>query len=55
MMWAERQYIMKYSIKLAVKSDYDKIVGLYEKAFEHREGLVAKYYTGFNEYLVSAD
>ena len=34
---------MKYPIRLAVKDDYDKIVGLYEKAFEHREGLVAKY------------
>ena len=42
---------MKYSIRLAVKDDYDKIVRLYEKAFEHREGIVAKYYTGFNEYL----
>lgn len=42
---------MKYSIRLAVKDDYDKIVRLYEKAFEHREGIVVKYYTGFNEYL----
>ena len=42
---------MKYSMRLAVKDDYDKIVRLYEKAFEHREDIVAKYYTGFNEYL----
>lgn len=42
---------MEYPIRLAVKDDYDKIVRLYEKAFEYREGIVAKYYTGFNEYL----
>lgn len=41
---------MKYSIRSAVKDDYDKIARLYEKAFEHSEGVVA-YYTGFNEYL----
>jgi len=42
---------MKYSIRLAVKDDCDKTAWLYEKAFEHRKGIVAKYYTGFNEYL----
>lgn len=42
---------MKYPIRLAVKDDYDKIARLYEKAFDHKEGIVAKYYTGFNEYL----
>ncbi|MCM1048251.1 MAG: GNAT family N-acetyltransferase [Clostridiales bacterium] len=42
---------MKYLIRLATKDDYDKIGGLYEKAFEHKEGMIKKYYKGFDEYL----
>lgn len=42
---------MKYLIRLATKDDYDKIGGLYEKAFDYGEGFVKYYYKGFDEYL----
>ncbi|MCM1284075.1 MAG: hypothetical protein NC180_10330 [Muribaculaceae bacterium] len=42
---------MKYSIRLETKDDYNKIGQLYEKAFDHREGMIKKYYIGFDEYL----
>ncbi|MCM1063184.1 MAG: GNAT family N-acetyltransferase [Eubacterium sp.] len=42
---------MKYLIRLATKDDYDKIGGLYEKAFDYGEGFVKYCYKRFDEYL----
>lgn len=41
---------MQYPIRLATKDEYDRIGRLYEKAFDHTEG-VLKYYSGFKDYL----